>query len=185
VIQHVAPTILIGTTGTSGAFTETAIREMTARVPSPIVLPLSNPTTNSEARPSDVLAWSAGRALVATGSPFDPVDVDGSQRLVGQANNVFVFPGLGLGAIVSRSREITDRMFLVAATTLAGMISAQRLDQGALYPRLSDLRPISRAIAIAVAREACDSGLARMTTGSIEEAVDEEMWTPSYSSVLG
>jgi malic enzyme len=103
VIRHVAPTILIGTTGTSGAFTETAIREMTARVPSPIVLPLSNPTTNSEARPSDVLAWSAGRALVATGSPFDPVDVDGSQRLVGQANNVFVFPGLGLGAIVSRS----------------------------------------------------------------------------------
>jgi malate dehydrogenase (oxaloacetate-decarboxylating) len=184
VVRHVAPTILIGTTGTCGAFTETAIRDMAARVPAPIVLPLSNPTAKSEARPSDVLAWSAGRALVATGSPFDPVDVGGRTRLVGQANNVFVFPGLGLGAIVSRAREITDRMFLVAATTLAGMISGQRLDQGALYPRLGDLRPISRAIAIAVAREAHDSGLARMTTGSIETAVDEAMWTPDYSAVL-
>jgi len=184
VVRLVAPTILIGTTGTSGAFTETAIREMAARVAAPIVLPLSNPTAKSEANPSDVLAWSAGRALVATGSPFDPVEIDGRPRLVGQANNVFVFPGLGLGAIVSRTREITDRMFLVAATTLAGMISGQRLDQGALYPRLGDLRPISRAIAIAVAREAHDSGLARMTTDSIEEAVDEAMWTPDYNAVL-
>jgi malic enzyme len=183
VVRHVAPTVLIGTTGTSGAFTETAIRAMAAHVPAPIVLPLSNPTANSEATPSDVLAWSGGRALVATGSPFEPVDVDGRPRLVGQANNVFVFPGLGLGAIVSRTREITDRMFLVAATTLASMISGQRLDQGALYPSLGDLRAISRAIAIAVCREAHDSGLARMTTGSIEEAVDEAMWTPDYDAV--
>jgi malic enzyme len=181
VVRHVAPTILVGTTGVAGAFTETTIREMAARVPAPIVLPLSNPTTKSEATPADVLAWSGGRALVATGSPFEPVRVDGGTRLVGQANNVFVFPGVGLGAMVARAREITDRMFLVAATTLAGMISAERLEQGALYPPLGDLRSISREIAVAVAREARESGIARMTPGQrIETAVDSTMWTPAY-----
>ena len=92
---------------------------MAARVSAPMVLPLSNPTANTEATPADVLAWSGGRATVATGSPFEPVLVDGQLRLIGQANNVFVFPGVGLGAIVARAREITDRMFLVAATTLS------------------------------------------------------------------
>jgi malic enzyme len=180
VVRQVAPTILIGTTGTSGAFTPDAIREMARLVPAPIVLPLSNPTNRSEARPSDVLAWSGGRALVATGSPFDPVSVDGRTRVIGQANNVFVFPGLGLGAIVARAREITDAMFLVAATTLAGMTSAERLAHGALYPRLADLRSISRAIAIAVAQQAHDSGAAGSPCDDIEAAVDAAMWQPDY-----
>jgi malic enzyme len=149
----------------------------------PIVMPLSNPTVKSEAQPADVLTWSGGRALVATGSPFDPVTVAGRTRLVGQANNVFIFPGLGLGAIVSRARHISDAMFLVAATTLAEMTSSQRLADGAIYPRLADLRPISRAIAIAVAAEAYASGMA----GAGEEvhrdlpaAVDRTMWVPDY-----
>jgi malic enzyme len=181
VIRHVAPTILIGTTGTAGTFTESAIREMAARVPAPIVLPLSNPTAHAEATPADVYRWSAGRAIVATGSPFEPVPVNGRRRLVGQANNVFVFPGVGLGAIVAGTREVTDRMFLVAARTLAGMISTDRLEQGALYPRLADLRPISRAIAVAVAREARDSGVARLAADrDIESAVDAATWTPAY-----
>jgi hypothetical protein len=153
---------------------------MAASAPAPIVLPLSNPTAKAEATPAEVLAWSGGRAIVATGSPFDPIVVDGHARLVGQANNMFVFPGVGLGAIVARAREITDRMFLAAATTLAGMIPADRLAAGALYPRLSDLRPISRAVAIAVAREARDTGLAPIRTDEqIEAAVEAEMWIPA------
>ena len=183
VVRNVAPTILIGTTGVAGTFTETAIRQMAASAPAPIVLPLSNPTAKAEATPAEVLAWSGGHAIVATGSPFDPVAVDGRARLVGQANNMFVFPGVGLGAIVARAREITDRMFLAAATTLAGMIPADRLAAGALYPRLSDLRPISRAVAIAVAREARDAGLAPIRTDEqIEAAVEAEMWIPAYGS---
>jgi malate dehydrogenase (oxaloacetate-decarboxylating) len=183
VVRQVAPTILVGTSAVAGAFTETAIREMAARTSTPLVFPLSNPTANTEAKPADVFAWSEGRALVATGSPFDPVEVDGRSRLVGQANNVFVFPGVGLGAIVARAREVTDRMFVVAATTLADKVSAERLDQGALYPPVSALRAISRAIAVAVAREARDSGVARiMPDEQIELAVDAAMWTPAYPS---
>ena len=181
VVRHVAPTILIGTTGTAGTFSETAIREMAARVPAPVVMPLSNPTTNAEATPADVLAWSGGRALVATGSPFDPVPVDGRPRLVGQANNVFVFPGLGLGAIVARTREITDEMFLAAAGTLARMTAEHRIRDGALYPPLAQLRTISRAIAVAVVREALTSGLARMVGDrDAGSAVDGAMWSPQY-----
>jgi malate dehydrogenase (oxaloacetate-decarboxylating) len=182
VVRHIAPTVLIGTTGTAGAFTARAIHDMAERVPAPIVLPLSNPTSKSEAHPADVLAWSGGRALVATGSPFDPVPVGAGVRLVGQANNVFIFPGFGLGAIVARATEITDNMFLVAAATLAEMTPAQRLAQGALYPRLADLRPISRAIAIAVAREAHESGVAGSVDSNVEAAVDAAIWLPGYPS---
>jgi malic enzyme len=180
VVRHIAPTVLIGTTGTAGAFTSRAIRDMADQVPAPIVLPLSNPTSKSEAHPADVLAWSRGRALVATGSPFDPVPADTGVRLIGQANNVFIFPGLGLGAIVARAKEVTDDMFLVAAATLADMTPAERLAQGALYPRLADLRPISRAIAVAVAREAHESGVAGSTDDNIEAAVDAATWIPDY-----
>lgn len=181
VVGRLAPTVLVGTTGVAGAFPAAAIRRMAALVPAPIVLPLSNPTTKSEATPADVLAWTDGRALVATGSPFDPVPLaDGTVRLVGQANNVFVFPGVGLGAIVSRSQVVTDRMFLVAARTLAALTPRDRIDRGALYPPLADLRPISRAIAVAVAHEAVESGVSRMEPARIEPAVDAAMWTPGY-----
>jgi malic enzyme len=181
VVRHVAPTVLVGTTGKPGTFTETAVREMAARTPRPIVLPLSNPTANAEATPAEVLAWSAGRAIVATGSPFDPVEVDGRTQLVGQANNVFVFPGVGLGVVAVRAREVTDRMFLAAATTLAGMVPADRIERGAIYPRLTDLRSISREIAIAVAREGRDGGVAQLATDAeIEAAVDACTWTPQY-----
>jgi malic enzyme len=182
VVRHASPTILIGTTGVAGSFTETVVREMAARVPAPIVMPLSNPTANAEATPADILAWSGGRAIVATGSPFDPVPVGDTRRIVGQANNMFIFPGLGLGAIVARTREVTDRMFLVAATTLSEMVGEERLAAGAIYPRPADLRRISRAIAVAVAREAREAGLAPIRSDQqIETAVDAAMWTPDYS----
>lgn len=180
-IRQIHPTILIGTSGRAGSFTESAIREMATHAPAPIVFPLSNPTANAEATPADVLAWSGGRALVATGSPFPPVRAGAGTRVIGQANNVFIFPGVGLGAIASRAREITDRMFLVAATTLAGLVPAGRLAAGALYPPLGELRRVSRAIAVAVAQEAHRAGLARTSPGAdVESAVDALMWTPEY-----
>jgi len=131
--------------------------------------------------PADVLAWSGGRALVATGSPFGPVDVEGRPRLIAQANNVFVFPGVGLGAMVARAGELTDGMFMAAASALAEMVTSERLAQGALYPALTDLRAVSRRIAIAVAREARDRGLGlRAADEEIETTVDATMWDPAY-----
>jgi malic enzyme len=180
-VRYVQPTILIGTCGQAGAFTEAAVREMAAHAPEPIVLPLSNPTANAEATPAQVLGWSDGRALVATGSPFPPVPVGGRTRLVGQANNVFIFPGVGLGAIAVRAREVTDGMFLVAATTLAGLVAPDRLAQGALYPRLAELRPVSRAVAAAVAQEAVRAGVAGLPPGTDPAAaVAAIRWTPDY-----
>jgi malic enzyme len=182
VVERVAPTVLVGCSGIPGAFSEQAIRAMAGRCEQPVVLPLSNPTANAEATPADVLAWSSGRAVVATGSPFPPVEIDGAPRAIGQANNVFVFPGLGLGAIVSGAREITDDMFLVAATTLAGLVPDERLEQGIIYPALSELRLVSRSMAVAVAAEARSSGLSSLgPRTSIEEAVDGAMWFPQYS----
>lgn len=185
VVRTVAPTVLVGTSASAGAFTESVVREMARRTTQPIVFPLSNPTASSEATPADVLGWTGGRALVATGSPFPPVDYEGGSRLVGQANNVLVFPGLGLGAIVARAREVTDGMFLVAATELAHAVSAERLEQGALYPSLAELRSVSRRIAMAVAREARDQGVARIVTDEeIEGEVDRAVWTAQYASYL-
>jgi malate dehydrogenase (oxaloacetate-decarboxylating) len=181
VIRQVAPTILIGTTATAGAFSEIAIREMAARTPVPIVFPLSNPTSHTEAVPMDILAWSDGRALVATGSPFAPVEAGGRTRVIAQANNLYTFPGIGLGTIAARARVVTDPMLLAAATTLAGLVPGSRLDEGALYPPLAGLRQISRAIAIAVAREAQQAGVARMDPGlDAAEAVNAAVWTPHY-----
>jgi malic enzyme len=182
VVHHVVPTVLVGASGIPGAITEAAVREMASQVATPMVLPLSNPTALAEATPSDVFAWSDGRALVATGSPFEPVKIDGRERVVGQANNVFIFPGIGLGTIVSCAHEVTDRMFQVAATTLASLVSPDRLASGAMYPGLSELRTVSRAIAIAVARTARDQGIGRMADDEqLEAAVDAAIWTPEYS----
>ena len=185
VVRQFAPTILIGTTGTPGLFTQTAIREMAARTPAPIVMPLSNPTANAEATPADVLRWTEGRALVATGSPFGPVRYGGVTHQVGQANNMLIFPGVGLAAIASRASEITDRMFLVAATTLASLVTADRVAQGALYPPIADLRRISHAVAIAVAAQARQDGVAQLAPDDdIAKTVTAAMWHPSYPDIL-
>ena len=170
------PNVLVGTTGHAGTFTEAVIDAMAERVSPaerPIVLPLSNPTANCEATPADVLAWTQGRALVATGSPFPAVTLDGVRHEIGQANNVFVFPGVGLGAIVAQAATITDRMFLLAARELAASVSDDRLATGALYPPVHDLRAVSRRIAIAVAREA--GGV-----DDVEAAIDAATWWPAY-----
>jgi malate dehydrogenase (oxaloacetate-decarboxylating) len=180
------PTILVGTTGVAGTFSESVIHEMDERVHPdvrPIVLPLSNPTSVAEATPAEVLAWTGGRALVATGSPFDAVEVDGHAQEIGQANNAFIFPGVGLGAIVAETRTVTDRMFLLAAHELAAEVTDERLAAGALYPPVAALRAISRRIAVVVAEEAVSAGLsAAAERGPFDPAaeVDAAMWWPEY-----
>ena len=185
VVQAVRPAILIGTTATPSTFTEPILRAMAETCPHPIILPLSNPTSRCEATPAQVLAWTDGRALVATGSPFDPVVVDGTTRQIGQANNAFIFPGVGLAAIIAGARTVSDAQFLVAARTLAALVSDERLAEGALYPSIGDLRAVSREIAVAVLCSfgtlngvplpAGDEGRAHA-----EAAVDQAMWWPEY-----
>ena len=181
VIDCFRPSVLIGTSATPGAFSEPVIRAMAAHVPAPIVLPLSNPTAKSEANPGDLIAWTAGRAIVATGSPFEPVTYEGRVHVIAQANNAFVFPGIGLGAIVAEAAQISDRMFLAGARTLAGLVTPERLAAGALYPPISELRGISRAIASAVVREAAAEGVGRvLTPEEADAAVSRAMWYPDY-----
>ncbi len=175
------PSVLIGTTGCRGAFSESLVREVARHAPVPIILPLSNPGDRAEAQPHDILTWTGGRALVATGSPSGEVDLADGRRTIGQANNVFIFPGVGLGAIVAEAREVTDDAFLVAASELAALVSEERLVSGAMYPPVGDLRRIARAIAVAVVRQLRDSGYGRQYRDEeIEPAVDEAMWWPAY-----
>ena len=174
-------TVLIGASACAGAFTEALVREVGLHDPVPIMLPLSNPSACAEARPEDILTWTAGRALVATGGPSRDVAGPAGTRVIGQANNVFIFPGMGLGAIVAETREVTDDMFLVAAHELAGLVLADRLRMGALYPPIAGLRAVARAIAVAVVREARESGHGRAYPDEeIELAVDRAMWWPEY-----
>jgi malic enzyme len=182
VIRHVRPTMLIGTSGTPGSFTEGAIREMGKHVKTPIVFPLSNPTSKTEAQPADILRWTEGRAIVATGSPFEPVEIEGQTRLIGQANNAFCFPGIGLGAIVAEAREVTDAFFLAAAEACADSVPAETLEAGSLYPNQSQLREVSREIARRIVRVARDAGVGRVIADEeVDAAIDAMMWWPTYA----
>ena len=173
--------ILIGTTGCRGAFPEALVREVAQHAVDPIILPLSNPGDRAEAQPGEILAWTDGRALVASGGPTVDIDLPDGQRTIGQANNVFIFPGVGLAAIVAEAREVTDDSFLVAAHELAGLVSTERLAVGAIYPPVGELRAIARAIAIAVVRHFRDTGYGRQyRDDEIEPAVDRAMWWPEY-----
>jgi len=181
VVRAVRPTCLIGTTGLAGTFTEPIIRAMAEGASQPIVMPLSNPTANTEATPAQILDWTNGSALVATGSPFEPVQTPTETRTIGQANNVHVFPGIGLGAIVSEARVIPDVAFLRAAETLAAQVTDECLARGSLYPPVSDLRANARLIAIEVVRALRDAGVGRaFTDEEIPAAVDAAIWDPVY-----
>jgi malic enzyme len=181
VVRALRPHALIGVSGASGAFTEAAVREMARHVERPLVLPLSNPTSQAEARPADVLAWTDGRALVATGSPFDPVMVDGRAVRIGQGNNAFIFPGVGLGALLSEAREVTPAMFAAAAASLADQLRQEDVDAGSLYPPIAALRRVTARIAEAVMREARDGGTGLpLTDAEIPARVAGAMWEPKY-----
>jgi malate dehydrogenase (oxaloacetate-decarboxylating) len=179
VIDHAKPGVLIGVCGQPRQFTKPIIESMAAAAENPVVMPMSNPTQNAEAVPEDIIAWSQGRALVATGSPFPSVVHNGKRHRIGQANNVFAFPGIGLGIVASRAQKVTPAMFLAAAKTLAGSLDDQTLADGALYPPMSSVRDVSRNIACAVAEQAVSEGVADPIT-DIDELIDQDMWYPAY-----
>ncbi len=184
-IRAFKPTILVGATGQPGVFTQEMIEEMAKHVHRPVVLPLSNPTSKSECTPKDALEWTGGQALVATGSPYDDVTYEGERHVIGQSNNVFIFPGVGLGAIVSETREINDEMFLIAAQTLASCVTDARLTLGAIFPSQNDLRQVSFKIACAVVRSARDAQLGRVIPDEeIEATVRSAVWYPSYIPIV-
>ena len=182
------PTVMIGVSGVGGLFTEDIIRTMAADCERPIIMPMSNPTSKAEAVPADLLAWTDGRALVATGSPFDPVEFDDRTVTISQANNVYVFPGLGLGAIVAKATTITDSMFVAAAEALAGIgdIAATAPDPDAgLLPPIDEVGAVSRRVAAAVARAACDEGVApALDDDEIAERIDDYWWSPRYPAIV-
>jgi malic enzyme len=183
-ILNFKPTILIGTSGTAGVFNEAVIRAMSSIHARPIIFPLSNPTSKSECTAEEAVRWSDGRAIVATGSPFAPVSYRGRTYRIGQGNNAFVFPGVGLGLWVGRVRRVTDAMFLDAARALAAQVSDADLAAGAVYPEVTRIRDCSHAVACAVIRRAVaeehtEPGLIR----GLEETVRSAMWFPRYRAV--
>ncbi len=181
VVRNVHPTILIGTSAQPGAFTEQVVRDMATHTERPIIFPLSNPTSKSEALPADLIAWTEGRALIATGSPFAPVPFNGREIRIGQCNNSFIFPGVGLGVIASGARRVTDAMFVAAARVLSDYSPALRDPEGSLYPPLEYVREISKSVALAVGREAQKAGLAAASdAATLERQVTEKMWQIDY-----
>jgi malate dehydrogenase (oxaloacetate-decarboxylating) len=183
VVARVHPTVLIGTSTRTGAFTEAIVRDMAAHVKQPVILPMSNPTALSEASPADLIRWTDGRALVATGSPFGAVEHGGIRYEIGQANNALIFPGLGLGVIAARARRVTDGMLLAAARTVADLVDIS--PPGApLLPRVADLRETSVAVAAAVARAAEAEGVASAALDTdLVGQVRALMWEPCYRTV--
>jgi malate dehydrogenase (oxaloacetate-decarboxylating) len=176
-------TVLVGLSGQPGCFTEPMVRAMCEHVERPVVFPLSNPTSSCEATPEDVLRWSRGRAIVATGSPFDPVKVDGRDVPIGQGNNAFIFPGLGFGAILAEASEITDGMVAAASYGLAEYVKQKHLPQGLVYPPVEEMREVSVHVATRVAEQAFDDGVARTTKTTRAAAgahVRAKAWQPSY-----
>ncbi|ACO29382.1 oxaloacetate-decarboxylating malate dehydrogenase [Bacillus cereus] len=184
VVKHVKPTILIGTSTVAGAFKEEIIKEMASHVERPIILPMSNPTPLAEAKPADLIEWTEGRALVATGSPFEPVTYNGVTYVIGQSNNALIFPGLGLGTIVVRASVMTDGMFAAAAEAVASMVDTSQ--PGApILPEVEELRNISEMVAIEVAKIAVAEGVARenLSDNDIKIAVKEAIWEPEYRQI--
>ena len=181
VVANANPTMLIGTSTQSGAFTEAIVRHMASTVNRPIIMPLSNPTSKAEAVPEDLIRWTDGRALVATGSPFPPVSYGGRTYTIAQSNNALVFPGLGLGVAVVRARRITDAMIAAAADAVAAF--ADPTPGAALLPPVTDLRTVSAAVAIAVAQAAEEDGLTEQPLTDPVKHIHQAMWRPEYSSL--
>jgi malate dehydrogenase (oxaloacetate-decarboxylating) len=181
VVKSAKPTILIGTSGQRGAFSQDVVCEMAKHVERPIIFPLSNPTSKAEATPAELIQWTDGRALVATGSPFRPTSYAGRLIKVGQCNNVFIFPGVGLGVIASGAARVTDAMFSAAACVLSEFSPALKDPYGPLFPPLEMVREISYRVALAVGAEAVRSGLAlNMSQEKLDKAVKANMWSPRY-----
>ena len=182
VIRQVRPTMLIGTSGAASAFTEAMVRDMARHTDRPIIFPLSSPSSLAEATPADLIAWTDGRALIATGSPFAPITHKGITYVIGQTNNAMLYPGLGLGSIVSKARRISDGMFAAAANAVSSLV-AVRQPGASLLPHVDNLRDVSVTVAVAVAEAAAAEGLARVELGDIVQQVQDAMWQPEYRHI--
>ena len=186
VVKTFRPTVLVGTSGQPGAFTPEVIQQMAAGCPRPIILPLSNPTSRAECTPSEALLHSHGQALVATGSPFEPVVFAGKRHVIGQCNNVFVFPGVGLGLLISEARRVVDSMFLAAADAVAEFTFEQHAANQSLFPRVADLRQVSQKVALRVAQAARKEGLGQdVDDATLQQRIQNWCWIPAYKPLLG
>lgn len=183
VVSAFSATALIGTSGQGSSFDESVVRAMAANTDQPVILPMSNPTSISEAIPEDVVRWTNNRALIATGSPFDPVPLDDGQQRIGQANNVFVFPGIGLGTIACEAREITDAMVSAAATALAATLNDTDIENRGVVPQVARMWEVSGNVALAVAEQAVEDGVAGITD-DLESVLDSYRWTPVYPEIV-
>ena len=180
-IKTLRPTIIVGVAAVGGTFTQEVLEEMARINQRPIVFALSNPTSKAECSAEEAYRWTKGRALFACGSPFDPVKYEGKTYVPRQGNNSYIFPGVGLGAIVSRTRQITDEMFMGAAQTLAQLVTESDLEQGSLYPALPRIREVSAHIAAAVAEIAYKKGLAgKPRPADVQADVRSQMFDPHY-----
>ena len=181
VVANAKPTTLIGVSGQAGAFQEDVVREMARHVARPVIFPLSNPTSRSEAAPADLLTWTEGRALIGTGSPFPPFQWNGKTAAIDQTNNSYIFPGIGLGVLAIGARRVTDEMFMAAAKALAAISPTHKDKTARLLPPVPELREVARAVAIAVAKQAVADGVARpLSAKTIERRVTATMWEPAY-----
>lgn len=181
-MKRVKPTILIGTSGQGGAFSEEIVKEMAKHVERPIIMPMSNPTQLAEAVPENLIKWTDGKALIATGSPFANVEYNGVCYEIGQSNNAFVFPGLGLGAIVSKAQVISKGMFAAAANAVAEMCEPNQ-PGASLLPSVEKLHDVSIYVAIEVAKAALNEGIARVELTDIPKAVVDAVWQPEYKEI--
>jgi malate dehydrogenase (oxaloacetate-decarboxylating) len=180
VVHNAHPTVLVGVSGQPGGFPERVVRAMAELTPQPIIFPLSNPTSRAEATPSDVLAWTQGRAVIGTGSPFPPVRKDGIGFRVDQTNNAYVFPGIGLGSIAVEACRISDGMLMAAARALAEASPSKRDPKANLLPPVPQMREVSYAVAVAVGQQAQAEGLAGQGGEDLEGLVRAKMWKPFY-----
>lgn len=181
VVRNAKPTVLVGVSGQPGLFTEEIIREMHSHCPRPIIMPLSNPTSRVEAVPADLIAWTEGAALVATGSPFAPVSWKDKTYPIAQCNNAYIFPGIGLGVIASKASRITDSMLMSASRALADCSPLATKGEGPVLPELKDIQQVSRYIAIEVAKAAQAAGVAIETSEEVlTQAVEDNFWKPQY-----
>jgi len=181
VIRNARPTVLIGVSGQPGAFAEQLVRSMAASVERPIIFPLSNPTSQAEATPADLTNWTDGRAVIGFGSPFPPFLKEGSYIRADQANNSYVFPGIGLGAIAVSAKRISDNMLMAAARALAEVSPARLNPSANLLPPVTELRDVSIRVAQAVANQACKEGLAEAThRDDISQRIHDKIWSPMY-----
>jgi len=185
IVSAYKATVLIGTSGQGGSFTEETVKAMAANTEFPVILPMSNPTAISEGIPQDIFDWSNGKALIATGSPFDPIDTGDGTCRIGQANNVFVFPGIGLGAIVTGATEITTTMIAASSKALAEELTEEEISNGCLMPEISRLWDVCGQVALAVAHQAIDDGVAQFTKADeLETRIAEYRWVPAYPEIV-